>query len=215
MLGPNLKYLRLKMGLSQDAVAKYLGKKSFTTIQKWESGVSEPSVKDTQKLCSLFNVNIDDLVNKNIGDNANSSAIYSEYPYFDTAISAGALEAVDAIDSAVRIEVPDAIMGRYAHHKDIVFLKVNGESMNRVIPNGSIIAVQTAIEKESLSNGDIVVAYTAEGYSVKRLFLDRVNHRAILRPDSTDISFSDIVVDCSSYEELHIFGRVVIYSVVL
>ena len=51
MLGENLKYLRLKKGLSQDYVAKYLDKKSFTTIQKWESNISEPSLKDTRKLC--------------------------------------------------------------------------------------------------------------------------------------------------------------------
>ena len=79
MLGENLKYLRLKKGLSQDYVAKYLDKKSFTTIQKWESNISEPSLKDTRKLCRLFNVDIDTLINKSFlnkdGDVANLNSL--------------------------------------------------------------------------------------------------------------------------------------------
>ncbi len=204
-----LKSLISDFGTRKD-FAKKIGM-PYSTLLSILKNVGGASVDNIIKICNGLGITSDDLADFDKQETTPTAI----YPYFDTAISAGALEAVDAIDSAVRIEVPDAIMGRYAHHKDIVFLKVNGESMNRVIPNGSIIAVQTDIEKESLSNGDIVVAYTAEGYSVKRLFLDRVNHRAILRPDSTDISFSDIVVDCSSYAELHIFGKVVIYSVVL
>lgn len=211
-IGKLIRDKRIEYGLTMKEVAQRVGV-SEGTISRWESGEIN-NMKRSSMAALSKELNISPLVLMGWSE-APKTTPTAIYPYFDTAISAGALEAVDAMDSAVRIEVPDAIMGRYAHHKDIVFLKVNGESMNRVIPNGSIIAVQTDIEKESLSNGDIVVAYTAEGYSVKRLFLDRVNHRAILRPDSTDISFSDIVVDCSSYGELHIFGKVVIYSVVL
>ena len=36
----NLRYLRKERGMSQDELADKLGYKSFTTIQKWESGVS-------------------------------------------------------------------------------------------------------------------------------------------------------------------------------
>lgn len=50
MLGDNIKYLRLKQGLSQDFIADKLGYKSYTTIQKWESGVSEPPVKKLREL---------------------------------------------------------------------------------------------------------------------------------------------------------------------
>ena len=40
----NLRLLRKQHSLSQEQLAEKLGYKSFTTIQKWESGVSEPSV---------------------------------------------------------------------------------------------------------------------------------------------------------------------------
>ena len=44
-LSKNIRYLCKKMGLSQDDLAKKFGYKSYTTIQKWESGVSEPPFK--------------------------------------------------------------------------------------------------------------------------------------------------------------------------
>lgn len=62
-LGENIRYLRIKYGYSQDYVAEQLGYKSFTTIQKWESGVSEPPVKKLKELSTLFNVDMDELNN--------------------------------------------------------------------------------------------------------------------------------------------------------
>lgn len=61
MIGANLKYLRLKNGFSQEYVANYLGRKSFTTVQKWESDVSDPPLAIVGKLAELYKVSIDDL----------------------------------------------------------------------------------------------------------------------------------------------------------
>lgn len=61
MLGANLKYLRLKFGYSQMYIAQYLNKKSFTTVQKWESGAADPPLGVVGKLAELYKVSIDDL----------------------------------------------------------------------------------------------------------------------------------------------------------
>mgnify|MGYP002516626452 CR=1 FL=1 len=61
MLGANLKYLRLKFGYSQAYIAQYLNKKSFTTVQKWESGAADPPLGVVGKLAELYKVSIDDL----------------------------------------------------------------------------------------------------------------------------------------------------------
>jgi transcriptional regulator with XRE-family HTH domain len=58
-LAKNLRYLRLKNGLSQDYIADRLGYKSYTTIQKWEMGISEPSLGILSKLSALYNVDMD------------------------------------------------------------------------------------------------------------------------------------------------------------
>lgn len=65
-LAQNIRYLRKKQGWGQDILAEKLGYKSYTTIQKWESGVSEPPLKVVHALADLFNVDINDLTNSDL-----------------------------------------------------------------------------------------------------------------------------------------------------
>ena len=65
-LASNIRYLRKKQGWGQDTLAEKLGYKSYTTIQKWESGVSEPPLKIVHTIAALFNVDINDLTNCNL-----------------------------------------------------------------------------------------------------------------------------------------------------
>jgi len=58
----NLRYLRRKNGYSQEFVAMFCHKKSYTTIQKWETAGAEPSMSQCVALCRLFNVNIHDFI---------------------------------------------------------------------------------------------------------------------------------------------------------
>ena len=65
-LAKNIRYLRKKAGLSQEDIAQKLGYKSFTTIQKWESGVAEPSVLIVRKLAEIFGVDMNALTTTDI-----------------------------------------------------------------------------------------------------------------------------------------------------
>lgn len=76
-LSRNIRYLRKKQGWGQDALAEKLGYKSYTTIQKWESGVSEPPLKVVHELASIFNVDINDLTNCDL---ENESALNAKAP---------------------------------------------------------------------------------------------------------------------------------------
>ena len=60
-LARNIRYLRKRQGWGQDTLAEKLGYKSYTTIQKWESGVSEPPLKVVHAIADLFKVDINDL----------------------------------------------------------------------------------------------------------------------------------------------------------
>jgi len=62
----NLRYLRKKFNMSQEDLANKLGYKSFTTIQKWESGVSEPSVTVVKEIAKLFGVSMDQITNDDL-----------------------------------------------------------------------------------------------------------------------------------------------------
>ena len=60
-IGKNIRYLRNKQGYSQEDLADYLGYKSYTTITKWESGVSEPTLKTTNRIAEFFHISVNEL----------------------------------------------------------------------------------------------------------------------------------------------------------
>ena len=62
-LAKNIRYLRKANNLSQDDIARKLDYKSFTTIQKWEEGTSEPSLDVLRELSKIFGVSLDSLLN--------------------------------------------------------------------------------------------------------------------------------------------------------
>lgn len=65
-LANNIRYLRKKNSFSQDDIAERLGYKSYTTVQKWEMGISEPSIAKLRALADIFHVDINDMTTKNI-----------------------------------------------------------------------------------------------------------------------------------------------------
>lgn len=68
----NLRYLRRKNGFGQPLIAAKFNKKSYTTIQKWESGETEPSLKEVYILADMYNVNIDDFVKIDLEERDNA-----------------------------------------------------------------------------------------------------------------------------------------------
>ena len=77
----NVRFLRKKLGLSQDDLAEKLDYKSYTTIQKWETGISEPSLSTAIDVADLFHVDIDSLARKDLSkqsENENKSTEYQQ-----------------------------------------------------------------------------------------------------------------------------------------
>lgn len=66
LLAKNIRTLRKEHNMSQNELAQKLHKKSYTTIQKWESGVSEPSVSDVYRMAKLFDVSMSEMISADI-----------------------------------------------------------------------------------------------------------------------------------------------------
>ncbi len=64
-LADNLKRIRKDNNLSQEQLAEKLGV-SRQSVSKWESGQSYPEMDKVLQICSLFNLNINELINENI-----------------------------------------------------------------------------------------------------------------------------------------------------
>lgn len=57
--GSKVRTLRLRKGIGQNELAEVLGYKSFTTIQKWESGESMPPFAKMKQMAEYFGVTIE------------------------------------------------------------------------------------------------------------------------------------------------------------
>lgn len=140
-----------------------------------------------------------------------------DYNYFDTAVSAGIPNSVEAFeqDHIEQIAFPDFAMGKYAGCTDIFFTKINGDSMNNIIPDQSLIAVKRIDSFMDLEDNDIIVFSNSNEFSIKRFINDEKNKRVIFRPDSNNISFTDIVISYDDATDLKIYGKVIYYGCLL
>ena len=206
-IGKLLKHRREQLSLSQQEVADAVGV-SKSIISRWESNeVKSMGVDKVKKICEALSLDPMSLINNNIDTNSNSLA-FSEYPYIPNPVSAGIPQSIEGIMELPQIAIPDEILGKYAKNKNIIIMKVNGESMNRVIENGSIIGVLTKVDRYNLKNGDIVVFNHEYEYSLKRFY--NLGEKIVFKPDSTDMRFTDIVYN--SDDNIEIIGKVILSS---
>ncbi len=216
-LGEWIHNYRTENKLSMADFAKQSGV-SKAYIGFLEKGTVNPTAKILSRIAASLSMTLQDfleLVDGNEVITISAQVPTTSYFFVPDSISCGALENIAGRENLPQVSIPDAFLGEYAHDKDIIFMKVNGESMNRIIDNHSVIAVKTNITKEQLQNGDIVIASSNGCYTVKRFINDTAGKRIILRPDSTDPAFSDIIVPYELASDFRIIGKVVIYSVML
>lgn len=210
-MGRRIKEARKEKGLTQEELGKLLGVAGPTVLRYEKGQFKDPKIPVVHAMANALGVNPMWLMGKtNQKYMIHPVRLFHSYPYIDKGISAGAFMDVEPIDSMPTLTLPDELLGkRYAGNKNIILMHVNGDSMNRVIDDGSMIAVLTGVEKESLKENDIVIAKCDGQFTCKRFHNDIANRRIVLTPDSDDLSFLPIVV---SYDEtLEIVGKVVLY----
>lgn len=212
--GTIIKALRESRGMTQQQLAEVVGAKTYTTVTKWESGDNFPKGKDIITLSEFFKVSSDFILG--MEDSSKLMPQVSDYKYSPLPVSAGLPCAIDSVmeENVEYMSVPDSIMGKWAGHEDIYMMRVNGDSMNKIFPTESIIAVKK-VTVDCLNDDDIVVFSDEYEYSVKRFYNDEDNQRYIFRPDSKDRRFLDYSVPYESAKNLTIHGKVVVYIVEL
>lgn len=186
---------------------------SFSTVSDWKHGKKMPRSGSLQKIAEHYNVALSYLTTDH-SDNLIISGM-NEYNYFDAGLSAGVLNDVDPFtaNDVGTVGLSDVVMGKYAGDKDIFITYINGESMNRIIPDGSLIAVKQYTEFSELCDGDIVVFQEGAGMAVKRFYNDVKNKIVTFTPDSTSGEFRPINYLYDSMSDVRIIGKVVVYTV--
>ena len=186
---------------------------SFSTVSDWKHGKKMPRSGSLQKIAEHYNVALSYLTTDH-SDNLIVSGM-NEYNYFDAGLSAGVLNDVDPFtaNEIKTIGLSDVVMGKYAGDKDIFITYINGESMNRIIPDGSLIAIKKYSDFTELCDGDIVVFQEGAGMAVKRFYNDVKNKIVTFTPDSTSGEFRPINYLYDSMSDVRIIGKVVVYTV--
>lgn len=216
-IGERIKQARLNVGLSQEKLAFKVGFASRSSVSKIEKGERDIPRLKLIEIAKALNVSISQLLDT--PEVIPITSVDSHMHYFlNASISAGYPLTIDSVSKLPTVSIPDIFLGKYAKNKHILIMRVNGDSMNKIIPNGSFIAVKTNIDVLSVSNGDIVVANIEgadNGYTIKHIYKDDTNSRIVLRPDSTNPIYTDIIISSTEFQRLYIVGKVVAYNVLL
>lgn len=206
-VGERIKRRRKQLKMSADDLGVKIGKNRATIYRYESSEIENLSIELIPSLAEALNVSPAYLMG---WEEIEPSQLSTEYRYFpEVKISAGIPLNVDSVEDYESITIPDEILGKHSGSKDIFFMRVNGESMNKIIPDNSLIAIKKC-SLEDLKNGDIVVYSNGYDYSVKSFFM--AEEKIIFRPNSTNPVFTDHIVDKAN-EELRLHGKVITYIV--
>ncbi|OHR45985.1 S24 family peptidase [Staphylococcus sp. HMSC056D08] len=200
----SIKEIRLKNKLSKVEMAKKLDV-SEGTIRMWENGKNEPRMGMVEKISSLFNVSKGYLLGE-----IDSVALPEfeqdvELSYYGK-VSAGNFEEV-AVESS-KIKAPSSIFnGRKP--SECIALQINGDSMNKILANGSYIVVHDyRINQDyKLNSNDILVLRIGGEYTVKRV--RRTETKLHLDPVSYSDEFKTNSFDLESVDEIEVIGKVI------
>lgn len=205
-IADNIKYIRQRAGLTQEEFGK-IADVSYMAVSQWENGRAVPRMGAVQRIADHFGLTNSQVIDgidakpRVIPDNA-IFPVKSEYasrPLLGR-VHAGNAQEPDILEEEMPLPKPVA-----DRHPNSYFLRVEGDCMNNIYPEGCHILIDPDIEP---TNGSIaVVSINGEDYVMRRLF--RGANVLVLSPDSTNSTHEDIVINNSDDYEIKFVGTVV------
>ena len=201
------RYREDRLGVSADRLGEMLEPpKSGKTVLSWERGRTEPDGNTLIQLCVIFGAKIGDFYYKpadyflvSLGGEEDDG--WTEAPLLGSVAAGVPLEMVP---TDTPCPAPAAIRSRFPKG---FFLKIKGESVNRVLCNGSYAYINPTSE---VVDGKLyAVAVNGDEATVKRV--QRLENGIKLCPDSNDPTFRDMIFDYNDPETktVTVIGRVV------
>lgn len=179
--GNILKKIRIENNLTQEELAKKINT-SRSNIANYENDKNMPSIDILEKLSKIFGCSIDYLLGKttensiSISDKIYMCPVYGQIPAGEPNWAEECIEGRLPLDpNLMNIVDPE----------ECYFLRVNGESMNKIIKNGAYALIRKA---DWVENGDVAVVLV-NGYDATLKKFTRNNDVVVLEPMSNDPSF--------------------------
>lgn len=200
-----LRLLREEKGLTQAELAEIIGIKTPQSIGNYELGKRDISTKYLIAFAKFFGVSTDYILgiddSKILPNNSLNNLL--------TIPVVGKIPAgtpVLVTENIIKYIPISTDMFSVTEDKDLFFLEVSGESMNKVIQNNSYVLVK---KQETAENGDIVVAIANDDdeATLKRYkVID--NQFIMLEPESSDETFKPIIINLKT-SKFGIIGKVI------
>ena len=216
----NITKLRQLSGMTQEEFAKTFDV-TRAAVSHWEGGWSEPRMGVIQKMADYFGIS----KSATIEDGGMNHAVM---------LGSGKIRIPEHIVEAKysgSVEVP--VLGRIAagtpreaipqsqenhdttksllrDHPKAFWLKISGNSMNRLFPDGALVLIDP---DEEIRNGDVAAVFVnGDDATVKRVYFEDGAIR--LHPESYDPEYRDRVIDSSDPDapDVRMIGRVVSYT---
>lgn len=179
--GNILKKIRIENNLTQEELAKKINT-SRSNIANYENDKNMPSIDILEKLSKIFGCSIDYLLGKttensiSISDKIYMCPVYGQIPAGEPNWAEECIEGKLPLDpNLMNIVDPE----------ECYFLRVNGESMNKIIKNGAYALIRKA---DWVENGDVAVVLV-NGYDATLKKFTRNNDVVVLEPMSNDPTF--------------------------
>lgn len=188
----NIRFLRKQRNLSQEELAEMVGYKSFTTIQKWETGDSEPNMGVLRQLADIFHISISELVETDI----EKSALGRPLPSNIMVPAGRQIPILGTICAGNGIHCEENFEGYFLVDRSIkadYCLRVKGDSMiDANIYDGDVAFLRKDFD---FIDGEIyAVCYGAEeSASLKKLY--KTDNKMLLQPCNSDYAAVFVDVD--------------------
>lgn len=210
-IGRQIKEARVMKRISLDTLTDMIGGlKTKSTLKRYEDGKSRIEMDTLKTICDRLGLDYISVIEearnglKAVEKNDPIPIIFDDYfPLrYSTNLSAGSPgELLDSDPDAI-VYVPIKFQSAM---KRLHAFKVNGTSMDNVIPDGSIVIAE-AVPDTYIKEGSIVVAWYGGGATVKRIYPGE--GKVTLMPDSSDKTHQPITVNTDE-EPIYIIGRVI------
>lgn len=218
-----IKTERLKHNLSMNDLALKLGV-SESTVSRWESGeiasMKHSVIKQLSKILEISPMLLlgesseKDCIEEHTANVSTTSMLF----YDNICVNCSSPIMPEYSDIEVKeIELPNIILGDIAGKSNLVAIKSRGDSMDKIIPEYSLVIIQKLLPYENIESGDIVMYSYEDSWSIKEFI--KKDDCVIFRPHSTNPHHKDNIYKFSDMEDgmsvPKIIGKVVYYGVSL
>lgn len=197
----NIRAVRTRNNLTQEEFGEIVGVSSMA-VSQWETGRAVPRMGAVQKISDYFHISKGSLIDED-------SSTLTKLPISGSTatlplrtlgkVHAGVMDD-DTVCDDEDVQVPERVVLAYP---DAFLLRVEGNCMDRVIPEGSHVVV---VPHKVPTNGSIVVIRDDTYEAIMRRYY-KGSSALMLSPDSYEEEYQDIIVHDG--QEITLIGVVV------